>query len=277
MTGIILEAGTLDATEQGVNILEKLHINWLCILVVGLILAGIILGAVKGAFKLIYIAVAFAMAIILTNFLSPITKAKMMGNPKIYNFFYEKTETLGEKSTIAKMIANLTAVKETKPETSGSDSLELFGDVLDTLNLPESVKQSMVGDESALANLEISMDADVNEAADSMKKGTYTGITNIVVKAIAFLLTLLVVGVILAVVGGLFGLLGKIPGVDKVNMIAGGISGGFIALAVVWIVFAVFTSLSASSFGQKMLALIAENPLLTFIYNHNFITRNILS
>jgi hypothetical protein len=86
-----------------------------------------------------------------------------------------------------------------------------------------------------------------------------------------------VVGVILAVVGGLFGLPGKIPGVDKVNMIAGGISGGFIALAVVWIVFAVFTSLSASSFGQKMLALIAENPLLTFIYNHNFITRNILS
>ena len=109
------------------------------------------------------------------------------------------------------------------------------------------------------------------------EKGAYTGVTNVVVKAVAFLTTLFIVGIVLALLGGITDLLGKIPCVDKVNAIVGAMAGGLIGLVIVWVIFAVATMLSATVFGQKILTLISENPLLSFIYNHNYITTRILS
>ncbi len=268
---------TVQKAGESLSFLESLHINWLLIAVILIIVAGIIFGAVKGALKMIFVIVATVLAISLTILLSPITKAKMMSSPSIYNFFYSKTEAIAEKNKWAQTIAMLLEEKEDKPESGGTESIDLIGELMDAMGVPEKFKESVVGDESVIANIEASSDADVNERSESIQKGVYTGITNVIVKAVAFLLTLLIVGIVLAMLGGVTNLLGHLPGIDKVNSIVGAMAGGLIALVIVWIIFAVITMFSATAFGQKMLALITENPILSFIYNHNFINKRILS
>ncbi len=265
------------AAEEAGSILEKLHLNWLVIAVVIIVIAGVIIGANKGAFKMIFTVIAIVLAISLTILISPITKAKLMSSPKIYDFFYEKTEKLAGDNQWAQLISQKLEEKGEEPSDDGESSVELLNDLLDTMGVPEKYKESIAGDESVIRNMEISADADTNERAENVQKGVYTGITNVVVKAVAFLITLFIVGIILAVLGGFTNLLAKIPGVDKVNAIVGAIAGGLIALVIIWVLFAGATALSATGFGQTILAMIKENRLLTFIYEHNFITSRILS
>ncbi len=259
--------------------LGELNINWLLVGVILVIVIGFIIGFVKGAFKMIYAVVAIVLAITLTIMISPITKSFLMRNTKFYNFIYEKTETLVDKNEWTALIAKRIAPdeKDIEIESGGADSVSLMRELLDTLGIPEKFKEAILGDESVITSIEISSDADTNDALEAMEKGAYTGITHVVIKAIAFLLTLLVVGIILAILGGLMSALGRVPGIDKVNAIVGGLAGGCIALLIVWVFFAIVTMLSTTEFGKTMLAMISENPLLSFIYNHNVISARILS
>ncbi len=270
--------GVYLAAEEALGIMEKLHINALFIAVVVLILAGAIIGAVKGLLKMIFAVIGIVLAITLTIAISPITRGKLMSNAKFYNYVYSKTEALAEKNNWAQVIATLLASKgETKEETGGEDSMKLLGELMETVGVPKKFSEAVVGDESVIANMAIESDADVNAQAESLQKGAYTGITNVIIKAAAFLLTLLIVGAVIALIGGMFSLIGKAPGVENVNKVAGAIAGGFIGLMAVWVLFAIITMLGATAFGQKMLAMVEENALLSFIYNHNFITARFLS
>jgi uncharacterized membrane protein YuzA (DUF378 family) len=270
------EAATI--AEKSASILDKLHINLLLIGVLAIIAIGAIIGAHKGAFKMIFAVIGIVLAISLTILLSPITKSMIMSRPNLYNFFYTKTEALAEKNKWASVIANLASSKEEDTESienSGSDSVALMNELLETMDVPESFRESIVGDESVITGFEVSADANANETAESLKKGAYTGITNLIVKAVAFIGTLLIVGIVLAMLGGITNLLGRIPGIEQANSIAGAIAGGLIGLVVVWVLFVIITMISATSIGQKMLAMINENPLLSFIYNHNFISSKV--
>ncbi len=269
---------TVQAAEESVSFVEKFGINWLFIAVIAILIIGVVVGISKGAFKMIFAVIAVVLAIALTILISPVTKSLLMRNARVYNFFYQKTEALAEKNKWAAVIARMAPeATEEDVETDGAESIRILSDMLDVIGVPESIKQSILGDESVITTLETNSDANTNDALERIEIGAYTGITNVVIKAFSFLLTLLIVGVILALLGGVFNLLGKIPGVDKVNAIAGGIAGGFIALIIIWIIFAIITMFGNTSFGQHMLALIAENKLLSFIYDHNFISSRILS
>ncbi len=269
---------TIQVAQESAGLLEKFGLNWLVLAVLAVFVIGIIVGAVKGAFKMIFAVIAIVLAITLTILLSPVTKSLFMRNAKIYNFFYQRTESLAEKNGWVGMLARMApAASEDDVETSGADSLKILSDLLDLFGVPEKFKQSILGDESVIATMETNSDATANDALEKIEIGAYTGITNVVIKALAFITTLLVVGLILALISGLFSLLGKIPGIDKANAIAGGIAGGFISLMIIWVIFAIFTMLGNTTFGQNMLALIGENKILSFIYNHNFISSRILS
>ncbi|MCR5584769.1 MAG: CvpA family protein [Lachnospiraceae bacterium] len=269
---------TVQVAEESVNLLEKFGLNWLVLAVLAIFVIGVIIGAVKGAFKMIFAVIAIVLAIALTILISPVTKSLFMRNANIYNFFYQKTEALAEKNGWIGMLARMAPeASEDDVETGGADSIKILSDLLDLIGVPEKYKQSILGDESVIATMETNSDATTNETLEKIEIGAYTGITNVVIKALAFLTTLLIVGVVLALLSGLFSLLGKIPGIDKANAIAGGIAGGFIALMVIWVIFAIITMLGNTAFGQNMLAMIGENKILSFIYNHNFISSRILS
>ena len=270
------EAATI--AEKSASLLDKLHINLLLIGVLAIIAIGAIIGARKGAFKMIFAVIGIVLAISLTVLLSPITKSMLMSRPNVYNFFYEKVEALADKNKWAEVISNMASSKSDDTqiiENSGSNSVALMNELMNTMNVPESFRESILGDEGVISNLEISADANANETAESLKKGAYTGITNLIIKAVAFIITLLIVGIILAMLGGLTNLLSHIPGIEQANSIAGAIAGGLIGLVIVWVIFVIITMISATAIGQKMLAMINENPLLSFIYNHNFISSKV--
>ncbi len=270
------EAATI--AEKSASLLDKLHINLLLIGVLAIIAIGAIIGAHKGAFKMIFAVIGIVLAISLTVLLSPITKSMLMSRPNVYNFFYEKVEALAEKNKWAEVISNMASSKSDDTqsiESSGSNSVALMNELMNTMNVPEGFRESILGDEGVISNLEISADANANETAESLQKGAYTGITNLIIKAVAFIITLLVVGIILAMLGGLTNLLSHIPGIEQANSIAGAIAGGLIGLVIVWVIFVIITMISATAIGQKMLAMINENPLLSFIYNHNFISSKV--
>ncbi len=257
--------------------LDSLKLNWVFFVVVGILLTGVIIGYLKGVFKMIFLVISIFLAVFFTIVLSPITRSWLFKSDALYNFVYSRMEALIENNGWAEVIAENIAGDGTDAETGGEESIDTAREILSAIGIPESMRESILGDESVLNRLEISSDADVNERLASAEDGTCTGITNVTIKALSFLLTLLIVGIIIAILSGMLNLLGKIPGVGSVNKIVGGLMGGCVALFVVWVLFGIVTVFGATAAGQEILAKIAENPVLSFIYDHSIISARILS
>ena len=258
-------------------VIDNLNLNWVFFVVVGILLAGVIIGYLKGVLKMIFFVISVFLAIFFTIVLSPITRSWLFKSDKLYNFVYARMESLIENNGWAEIIAEKIAGDGTDTETGGEESVNTAREILSALGIPESMQESILGDESALAKLEMSSDAEVNDRLIAAENGTCTGITNVIIKALAFLLTLLIVGILIAIVSGTLNLLGKIPGVGSVNKIVGGLIGGCAALLVVWVLFGIVTMFGATAVGQEILAKISENPVLSFIYDHSIISARILS
>ncbi len=270
---------TTQVAAETAETIEKSGLNWILIAVIAIILAGIIFGAVKGALKMIFTVVAIVLAVSLTFLISPFAKNALLGNEKAYNFVYSKVDALAQKSPWLDMIFSMVKDEdeEQKEVSDGKDSAKMMENLLKIAGLDENTRNVLVGDGSLISDTESSMDKYATDGQEKTTKGNYSGATKMILGVAAFILTLVVVGIVLALLSVLTDLLGKLPVINKMNLLIGGALGGLMGLAVVWILFTLLTAFGGSGIGKSALVLINENPLLSFIYTHNPIMKRFLS
>ena len=107
---------------------------------------------------------------------------------------------------------------------------------------------------------------------DEAEKFVVDSITGAIVNAIGFVITFVVVCLAVFIVGKILDVVSKLPIINGINRFAGVAAGIFEALLIVWFLFAVVTMFAATDFGQYMLSLINKSKLLSFIYEHNWIS-----
>ena len=107
--------------------------------------------------------------------------------------------------------------------------------------------------------------------------GEYVGayVTKVLADIIAFLVTFIAVMIIVRIAVGMLGILNKLPVIGGINRIAGGAVGIGIGLIVVWILFIVVTLLYNTAFGRMCFENIADSPILTTLYDSNFLMKYI--
>ncbi len=223
--------------------------NWILIAVAGIVALFGWLGLRKGFIKMVFSLVSTIAALLLAVIFSPVAAGIMKNNETVVGFFDEKIS------------AFLNFSSEEAEVTEESEQKTL----IDRLPLPESIKEVLEKNNTS--------DNYLSLQAENFEQYICRQITNVIINAIAFVATLLLAVIALALICSALNLLAKLPLLHQINSIAGLGAGIAEGVLVVWVLFVVLTMFAGSEFGQEAMKMIAENPLLDFLYKNNLVSR----
>lgn len=223
--------------------------NWILIAVAGIVALSGWLGLRKGFVKMVFSLVSTVAALLVAVIFSPVVAGIMKNNESVVGFFDEKISAFLDFSP------------EEAEETGKSEQKSL----IDRLPFPESIKEALEKNNTS--------DNYLSLEAENFEQYICRQITNVIINAIAFVGTLLLAVIALAIICSALNLLAKLPLLHQINSIAGLGAGIAEGVLVVWILFVVLTMFAGSEFGQEAMKMIAENPLLDFLYKNNLVSR----
>lgn len=224
--------------------------NWLVIAVVAVLVAFAFKGRKTGFIKTIFSIFSIIIAIVVASAISPYVSKALRTNENFYNYIYDRVEDVVKLKV------------EDKDKTTVSEQVE----AIDKLSLPESIKKNLLENKS---NSEVYKALNV----DTFKGYVNGYITTLVINAISFLITYLVVTIILIVVCAALNIISKLPIINGLNKTAGLLVGVFEGLLVIWMLCIVLTAFSSTQTAQKLYELIQESQFLSCLYNNNLLLR----
>lgn len=217
-----------------------------------LIIAGICIwqGYARGLFQSVLVSGATILAIVLSMYATPYVSKALQE----YTSINEKIET-----AIVKQLD----LDITKEESTRIEEMQL----IDELPCPEILKMAIVNNNNS----------EVYEGFNVKGFQEYLAhyLSCIMMNGIAFVVMQIVISIALFVLVHVTKALTEIPiihGIDK----TGGICLGLIqALAIIWSLFVVISLFGNTELGMKAFMQINENPVLSFLYDHNWLMNTI--
>ncbi len=225
--------------------------NWILIAVIVIIAVLGWLGLKKGLIKMVFSLVSTIAALLIAMVFSPVVSGMMKNNEAIVGFFDEKIGALVDFSP-----------EEAKEETESKQE-----SLIESLPLPETFKDTLLKNNTA--------ESYISMQAQNFEDYVCRQITNVIINAIAFVITLVLAIIALALLCKTLDLLAKLPVLRQINTIAGLAAGIAEGVLLVWVLFAILTMFAGSEFGKDALAMIGENPLLDFLYKNNLVSKYI--
>lgn len=223
--------------------------NWILLLVIAIIGIMGFVGYKKGLIKMVFSVASTIVALLVAMLFSPVVAGMMKNSETIVSFFDEKISAIVDFTS-----------EEAQEEMEGKQQ-----SLIDALPLPETFKETIL--ENNTAENYVAMQA------KNFEEYVCRQITNVIINAIAFVVTLLLAIVALAIACFALNLLAKLPLLKQVNATTGLAAGILEGLLIVWILFVILTMFAGSEFGSKALAMIAENSLLDFLYKNNLVSK----
>lgn len=98
-------------------------------------------------------------------------------------------------------------------------------------------------------------------------------LTNLLVNGISFLITYIFITILTQIILKIMDLISKLPIIDGINRMAGGLIGAGKAVVLLWIVMMVLTIFAGSELGKTGLELVADDFFLKFLYEQNVLIR----
>ncbi|MEG1889703.1 MAG: CvpA family protein [Lachnospiraceae bacterium] len=218
--------------------------NWLTIIVAIGLFSSAVNGYHKGFIRMAFSLVSLLLTIVLVGFLTPY----------VGNYIQENTglPTKIEKICGEKIEAIVSEKTDQEPE-SEAEIVEKSG-----IRLPGTLEKQLI---LTLAEQE--------KDGKNLYERVAAGVTKIIMGGISFFITLVLVIFVMAILGGVLNLIGRLPilkGFNRFLGIGAGILRGFIILWLLAFLLALFCT---NSIGQELIALIEENKYLLFLYEHN--------
>lgn len=223
--------------------------NWILIAVLGIIAVLGWVGLKKGFIKMVFSLVSTVVALLIALLFSPVVAGVMKSNDAIVGFFDDK---IG-------LIVDFTPEEAAEETESGQESL------IASLPLPEIVKESLAENNT--------VDTYVAMQAQNFEEYVRRQISNVIINALAFVITLVLAVIGLVILCNALNLIAKLPLLRQINAMAGLAAGAAEGLLVVWVLFAVLTMFAGTEFGRDAMSLIAENPLLDYLYKNNLVSK----
>jgi uncharacterized membrane protein required for colicin V production len=224
--------------------------NWLLLVVIAILVVNSLIGLKAGFIKTAFSLFSMVVAVILTVWLSPVVNNVLKGNEKFYDSVSSKVEKI---------------LPFADEETDADKQVSL----IEGLHLPQSIKDSLIENNNA----QVYKDLAINSF-----KGYVSGyLTGVIINALSFILTFVVILILLWVICIALDIVSKLPLLNQVNKTAGLLAGLVHGLVVVWLLFILLTVFQSTGYGQKAMEMISESPVLSIIYNNNFLLRFITS
>lgn len=235
--------------------------NWLLILAIIIIGIGAFLGWRAGFVKAVFSLVSTIAVIVLTILLSPIVTGFLESNETIAGTIH------GKLDEIINLEIDATEVEDT------SDPLSF----IDSLSLPESMKEGIKNAlQATMEEKSAEAESFVGDQLKTLESYICEVLTGMIINAMGFMITFVIAAVGMAVLCFLLDIISKLPVLHQINTIAGVAFGALEGLVVLWILFVILTMFGSTEFGQTMLAMISESEILSFLYDHNFLSKIVM-
>lgn len=223
--------------------------NWILIVVIAIVT---VLGAVgyrKGLIKMVFSLISTIAALVIAALFSPVVAGVMKSNEEIVAFIDEKVGVL----------VDFTSEEATEKVESEQESL------IARLPLPETIKESLLENNTVDTYLDLQV--------ENFEGYVRRQIANVIMNAIAFVITLVIATIVLWFLCNALNLLAKLPLLRQINQVTGLAAGLAEGVLLVWILFVVLTMFAGSEFGRDAMEMIAENPILDYLYKNNLVSK----
>lgn len=218
--------------------------SWLLIVVLVILAGNALIGMKVGFIKTVFSLCSLVVALALTVWISPVINNYLNSNEKIYE---------GISKGVEKMLPFAEEVAQKDQEES----------LIDGLSLPQSIKDTLIENNNSEVYKEL--------AIDNFKDYVSKYLTGIIINAMSFIGTFIVILVILWAISFTLNIISKLPVLNQINKTAGLAAGVVHGLVVTWLFFILMTVFSSTVFGQEMMQMVGESQVLSIIYNNNLL------
>lgn len=229
--------------------------NWLLILVVGILLTFAILGYRKGLIKMIISVASMIITFILVTTFAP-RVGSALKETDLYLNVHEKTyeaiaDKLDDEINSDEIFSDMTELNEKGTE------------IIEKLGLPESISEAVIDKIDFTENINTGIEGLINTIA--------VNLTDYIVDAAIFVISFIIVLLIVKIVFAAINLISYLPIIHGINKFAGLLLGIVEGIGVVWVIFIAVTVLGGTELNGEMFALINSSEILSFLYNNNII------
>ena len=243
--------------------------NWLLIVVCGIILTGAIVGMVRGAMRIAVSLCATLLTMVVV----------FLATPYVSKAIYALTpadEVIERQclNTMTKAFAGSQAAEGLTQEAAGQSIMDAEIPrqaqiaAIEGADIPDVFKNLLLDNN----NSEVYAKLGVTSFAEYISKY----LTKLIIEILSYLLTFLIVTIIVRAIIFALDLVAALPVLGFLNHLAGTALGIVISLIIVGFLFVGITLLYTTSIGKTMMQLIEQDQILTFLYEHNF-TMNIVT
>ena len=213
------------------------------VIILALALLGL-WGWFSGFIRMVCVLCSSIIVFVLTLFLTPVTTEILTKSESVYGFFYEKVAS--------KIDINTGSIQESLAQ-------------LETVDLPEgSLESSVVGELREIAG---EMDISTIDPGEFLRDR----ITLMIIKAVAFFVTYIIVSLLVGLIFRIFNVLSKLPVINIANKTLGIVSGVAVGLFLVLVFMAVVDYLSPS-LCEGVIEDINSSTVLGWVHEHNFVS-----
>lgn len=268
--------------------------NWLLIIVGVIFLISMVVGYVRGFFRMGLSLLSTVLTIVLMIVLNPYVAQALTK--------YTPIDNMIEARCIEAFMPEITSEELAKIDLSGTplaglskadledlshldwerlgittkDVLGLIGEIpkdvqikqIEDSGLPTFMKNIILENN----NTEIYNELNVS----SFPEYVASYISRMIIKIISFLVTFLLVIIIVKALMVAVDIIGELPVVGLLNRFVGALAGVFVALLIVWLGFLVLALTYDTTVGKACFEMIESSQILTFLYEKNILLQKLL-
>lgn len=249
--------------------------NFVLIMVLVIFGGCFYMGSRKGLVRTVFGLFSSIVVLLAGTVISPIISNQLRNNDKIFNAISTRIEkSLENYGKNGKKDEQSVDKKKTKGKKSkGKKSREIIN--ADDIYVPYKLLTGNQAVEEIITD--ILKNEHIKKAREDVQKEVNHRVaiylTGIVINSGTFILVYFILSVGLLVLGKVLNIISKLPVINELNRMVGGIVGIFQGLVIVWLIFTLMMVFIEKPFIQEGMRQIEENAFLRILYESNIIAK----
>lgn len=249
--------------------------NFVLIMVLVIFGGCFYMGSRKGLVRTVFGLFSSIVVLLAGTVISPIISNQLRNNDKIFNAISTRIEkSLENYGKNGKRDEQSVDKKKTKGKKSkGKKNRELIN--ADDIYVPYKLLTGNQAVEEIITD--ILKNEHIKKAREDVQKEVNHRVaiylTGIVINSGTFILVYFILSVGLLVLGKVLNIISKLPVINELNRMVGGIVGIFQGLVIVWLIFTLMMVFIEKPFIQEGMRQIEENAFLRILYESNIIAK----
>ena len=249
--------------------------NFVLIMVLVIFGGCFYMGSRKGLVRTVFGLFSSIVVLLAGTVISPIISNQLRNNDKIFNAISTRIEkSLENYGKNGKRDEQSVDKKKTKGKKSkGKKSREIIN--ADDIYVPYKLLTGNQAVEEIITD--ILKNEHITKAREEVPKEVNHRVaiylTGIVINSGTFILVYFILSVGLLVLGKVLNIISKLPVINELNRMVGGIVGIFQGLVIVWLIFTLMMVFIEKPFIQEGMRQIEENAFLRILYESNIIAK----